>query len=149
MVHPARAGGVRPDPDLARSDDRDRRKALLDVEQWAQIGRVKHVEVLRSEVGPVSGVTGASVRVQAGVSILNAGYANDPKLASSSLRRQLDSPSENRLGVRKKRGKHEAERDHQAAFVDFGRALSPLLVPVGTIPACSRHHLRAKQLRPT
>jgi transposase len=31
---------------LARSDDRDRRKALLDVEQWAQIRQMKHVEGL-------------------------------------------------------------------------------------------------------
>jgi transposase len=31
---------------LARSNDRDRRKALLDVEQWAQIRRMKHVEGL-------------------------------------------------------------------------------------------------------
>jgi hypothetical protein len=32
--------------DLARSDDRDRRKALLGVEQWAEIIRMRHVERL-------------------------------------------------------------------------------------------------------
>src|SRR5438477_85671 len=49
--------------DLARSDDRDRRKALLDVEQWAEIRRMKHVEGLsQREIHRRTGVHRDTIR---------------------------------------------------------------------------------------
>jgi transposase len=59
------AGSVTSDRtlDLARSDDRDRGKALLGVEQWAEIRRMKHVERLsQREIHRRTGVHRDTIR---------------------------------------------------------------------------------------
>jgi transposase len=68
--------------DLARSDDRDRRKALLGVEQWAEIRRMRHVERLsQREIHRRTGVHRDTIR-RALASSMPPSYGPRPKRPS-------------------------------------------------------------------
>jgi transposase len=68
--------------DLARSDDRDRRKALLGVEQWAEIRRMRHVERLsQREIHRRTGVHRDTIR-RALASPMPPSYGPRPKRPS-------------------------------------------------------------------